>query len=367
MKIAIYQPRVSYYVGGGEIVPLEHAHYLSKIGHDVTIVTTEAPFIKKSDYFVTFCEQNKNISIKYLRVPVDLEWIYKKPAGIDWQRWNEESFYVGRIALDFFSKNKFDVIALHNTLDSIAVPLDQKSVLHLHGYPPSVDSLQAVCLTIPNGLIAVSKYIKEKWQKMVSLPRCEISTNGIRSDYFLPNKDAKKIYDILYIGRLIPIKGVEYLIRSVAIIKKKFPDILVVIAGNGPEKKKLESLTKNLGLSKNINFIGYVKAEDLVSFYNSAKIAILPSYDREGVLTSMLEASSCGIPVITTTACSMREFLKDRVNGLMVKPKDYRSIAKATINLLDNESMRRKIGEKARKTIVSEWDWSKKILKVGKI
>ena len=54
MNIAIYQPRVSYYVGGGEILPLDHGMFLKKCGHKITIITTRASFIKESEYFKNY-------------------------------------------------------------------------------------------------------------------------------------------------------------------------------------------------------------------------------------------------------------------------------------------------------------------------
>lgn len=367
MNIAIYQPRVSYYVGGGEIIPLEHARFLVLHGHKVTLITTRASFIAESEYFKKFRVENKDIKIVYIDVPESLAWIYQIPPGVNWRRWHLESLRIGQLALQYFSFHPFDVVVVHNTFDVIGIPGGQKSVLHLHGYPPHVNSIYEACLALPDRLIAVSKYIKRQWQSMVKLNRCDVATNGIRSDYFVPNPTISKRYDILYIGRLIPVKGAGYLIEAVAKLRKHIPNLRVAIVGIGPEKKTLKTLTRKLGLSRQIKFVGYIDSDQLPDFYNSARMAVFPSFDREGILTTMLEAASCGLPVITTTACSMHEFLRHRKNGLLVRPKSSSALSLAILELYHDEKLRHQLGVVARKDIVTRWDWCIKIKAIEKI
>jgi len=80
MKIAIYQPRISYYVGGGEVVPLEMAKYFASHGHDVTIVTSKTP-MGFSEYFDSYRRQNHKIKFVYLKPCKSIEWIYKIKPG----------------------------------------------------------------------------------------------------------------------------------------------------------------------------------------------------------------------------------------------------------------------------------------------
>lgn len=367
MKIAIYQPRASYYVGGGEIVPLEHAHFLTLHGHSVTLITTKAPFIKESEYFKRFRAENKNIKIIYINVPGYYEWIYRIPPGTDWRRWHLESLSIGQLALRRLFSYKFDIVAVHNVLDIIAVPGKQKSVMHLHGYPLCADSIHEACLALPSCLIADSKYIKCQWQSMVKLNRCVVATNGVRSDYFAPNPAVPKQYDVLYVGRLIAIKGVAYLIKAIAKLHKRVPDMRVAIAGTGPDKGSLEKLTRKLRLSHQIKFIGYVDSNNLPGLYNFARMAVFPSYDREGILTTMLEAASCGLPVITTTACSMHEFLRHRKNGLLVPPRDSIALSHAILEMYRHKKLQRRLGAAARENVVAGWDWNTKIKFVEKI
>ncbi len=68
MKILVYQPRASYFVGGGEIYPLQNIKFFSKFGYDVTLLTTKASFIKPSSYFENFIKENSNVKIEYIEL-----------------------------------------------------------------------------------------------------------------------------------------------------------------------------------------------------------------------------------------------------------------------------------------------------------
>lgn len=367
MKIAIYQPRASYYIGGGEVVALEHARHLALRGHSVTLLTTRALFIEQSTLFQEFRNDNPNVRVRYVEVPDALKWIYDREPGVDWDRWHNESFHVGRLAQDWFRSRRFDIIALHNVVDGVAVPVGRKSVIHLHGFPDRLEDLQRVCLLIPNVHVAVSKYIKERWLDFGTLKSCAVAHNGIDPDRFQPVRGHQEEYDVLYAGRLVPIKGVEYLLKAVATLKSGGAAVRTAVVGDGPDRRRLEKLARTLGIGDDVNFLGRVSDNDLKRLYLSSRMTVLPSYDREGVLTTMLEAASCGKPVVTTTAASMKEFLGDGRNGFLVEPRDAMGLAKAIKRLITNENLRVRLGRQARRDVVSKWKWENRIIPVEKL
>lgn len=367
MNIAIYQPRVSYYIGGGEILPLDHGVFLKKCGHEVTIITTRASFIHESEYFKNYIENHRDIQIDYIDLPQSLDKIYEIKPGKNWNRWNRESLAVGRLARKYFLDHKFDVVSVYNVLDMCAIPHERKSVLHLLGYPARIGTRYRNHLKFPNAVIAVSKYVRDKWLKMTDLKKIYVAENGIASNKFRPVGGSSKKYDVLFIGRLIKIKGVDYLIKAVSILKKGGENYSIAIASDGPERNRLESSAKSLGLNGSIHFLGRIESDTLVDLYNSAKMTVLPSYDREGLLITMLESSSCGTTVITTTACSMKEFIKNGRNGILVKPKNARALANAINMISRNSNLRDRLSKNARAEIVKNWDWDIKIRKVERI
>ncbi|MFA6593904.1 MAG: glycosyltransferase family 4 protein [Candidatus Buchananbacteria bacterium] len=365
MKLAIYQPRASYFVGGGEVVPLQEARFLALAGHQITLVTTRASFIKPSEYFLRFVKNNPKVKVEYIVLPAELQWIYREVPGQRWIRWDYESIHVGRLAFAYFLKNKFDLLLVHNYLDSIAIPPDQKSISYLHGYPPAANYLHELFAVVPSAFIADSLLIKEKWQALAGLTGIQVATNGVDASFFKPQYKKTK-YDVLYLGRLIKTKGVAYLIEAMAELRT-LPDLRLAIAGSGPELSNLKSLANKLGIKKRISFLGYIKDEDLPELYNSSAICVFPSYDREGILTVMLEAAACGRPIITTSACSMSEFLRNGYNGLLVKPQSVSAIAQAIKKLYCQPVVAEKLGRQARKSIKQQWSWEKKIKKMEKI
>lgn len=109
MNILVYQPRVSYYIGGGEVVPLMHLHYLSKIGNKCTLVTTRSKKRPFTDLFQDFLDKNTDIKIVYIDIPEYLEWIYLEEPGNSWLRWDNESIFVSKIALPIINDINCDI------------------------------------------------------------------------------------------------------------------------------------------------------------------------------------------------------------------------------------------------------------------
>ncbi len=116
-----------------------------------------------------------------------------------------------------------------------------------------------------------------------------------------------------------------------------------------------------------IKFQEYLPEEEKNKIYNQSKVCVFPSYAKEGVLTTMLEAASSGRAIITSNCCGMIDFLKDNKNGLLSNPQDESDLAAKIYLLLTNDALRKKLGSQARKDILENWTWSKTILKIEKI
>lgn len=366
MNILIYQPRVSYYVGGAEIVAREQARFLQKLGHHVSILTTRSDYIEPCKSFHEFIDENSDIDIHYLDLPQALAWIYEQKAGHDWDRWNLESLNVARHALSHFDFTPFDLIAYHNVLDAIGCPLQMPSIIHLHGYPETIDDMcRLVLMEEQRPLVAVSNLVGQKWKELASIKQTVPTIyNGIDTKRFAP-EDTKPLYDFLYIGRHIEIKGIQYIIKALSLIDEK--EAKLAIAGTGPYTAELKKMVDDLGLSQQVDFLGFVPDEKLCSLYNQSKIIVLPSYAREGVLTTMLEAAACARPVITTQNTSMEEFLKDGVNGLTVPGQDSHALSQAMSKLYHDKNLRDMLGQNNFKSVTQDWSWEQQAFKLSNL
>ncbi|OGM26729.1 hypothetical protein A3D00_04735 [Candidatus Woesebacteria bacterium RIFCSPHIGHO2_02_FULL_38_9] len=364
MKIGIYIPTASFFVGGGEIVPLMQAKYLAKRGNKIHVSVLKTS--TQTEYFKTFQKENKNIKFDYLKMRLFGSDIPYDKRVVDHKLGHEMYFNLGREVSDYCTIQKFDVVITHYAPAAVSIPASTKQILVLHGVPETKEIVNGVAVRVVDKLVAVSKYVAGGWEKLYNTPRIEVIYNGIDSNLFTSEKTSKDI-DILYVGRLIEVKGVQFLINAVWNLVKNYPDLRVVIGGNGPYEESLRKLTGKLSMEKNIRFIGYIPDNNLRRYYNRSKVVVLPSYSKEGVLTTLLEASSCECAVVTTNCCGMKEFVEDGENGLLVKPKSSKEIAEKIQYLLNNDSIRQKLGKNARREIERNWTWDKSIDRFKKL
>ena len=361
MKILIYQPRASYFTGGGEVYPLQNAKFFSTLGHDVTLLTIKADFLIPSDYFTNFVNDNKNIKIDYLQLDESFRYIYDVPAGIDWARWDRESLWVSRLAYQYMCSNKFDIIAIHNVIDALAVPFGIKHYLHLHGAPSELNYICKFVLEKEKNLVAVSNNVASKWIKLGANSDMKICTNAIDEKIFVVDKNTKRDIDLLFVGRLIPIKGIQYILEALKILNDKYklaPNFVII--GHGPYRDELEKLVKKLRIDKQVKFLGLVSQKDLIKSYQNAKVAVLPSYEKEGIMSTLLEAASCGTPAITTKGTSMEEFARENENALLVEPQSAIDLSEKIYKLLTDEKLAKEIADNAFNTVRKEYTWLSK-------
>ncbi|MDD5084867.1 MAG: glycosyltransferase family 4 protein [Candidatus Omnitrophica bacterium] len=178
-----------------------------------------------------------------------------------------------------------------------------------------------------------------------------VDMNRIISEYAVANPaDVRKslklppeTFVIGSVARLVRDKGHEYLVKAVPEILKEFPNIRVLIIGDGPYRRQLEKLTKCLNLEHYVLFLG--NRRDVIRLLSVVDIFILPAVWREGFGLSMIEAMTAKKPIVVTNICALNTIITPGVNGLMVPPKDSKSIAGAICDLLRDTELREKISD----------------------
>lgn len=159
---------------------------------------------------------------------------------------------------------------------------------------------------------------------------------------------------ILFVGRLVELKGTEYLIKSLA--KTKTKNIHLIIVGGGGLHNELRKLTESLHLENKVTFFGIANHEELGWLYDISNVFVLPSIvdsngATEGLGLVLLEAMESGLPVIATNVGGIPEIVENGKNGLLVKQKDHESIAIATDQILNNEELAKRLVEKSREKV----------------
>ena len=161
---------------------------------------------------------------------------------------------------------------------------------------------------------------------------------------------------VLFVGRLVPEKGVPILLDAVAELVRRDLAIAVTVIGDSPARASLEAEVKARGLSDVVRFEGAVGPDDLRGWYEWADVFCLPSF-AEGVPVVLMEAMATELPVVTTTIAGIPELVKDDVNGLLVPPGRSELIADA-IARLTSPALRVRLGAAGRQSVLTDFDAS---------
>ena len=160
---------------------------------------------------------------------------------------------------------------------------------------------------------------------------------------------------LLSIGRVVPRKGMDMVIRALPRIQGKIPDVLYLVAGEGQYRQELEHLARNLKVESRVRFIGRFSDKDLATLCCSADIFVLPNRyvasegSVEGFGIVFLEAAFYGLPVIAGRSGGAQDAVRDGETVWIVNPESPSEIADAVCHLLENEEQRREMGERGRK------------------
>jgi glycosyltransferase involved in cell wall biosynthesis len=182
-------------------------------------------------------------------------------------------------------------------------------------------------------------------------------------------KDKLNISDllvVLYVGRVVKRKGLDILIKSFYEIRNKRDDVALIICGDGDFLPCCKQLAKKLKINR-IFFLGEVAEEDMASVYKAADVFVLPSCIRsggrdevEGWGLVVNEAMSMGLPVVTTDVVgAAQDLVKENINGYLVKNGDAKELYLTLNRILENERLRKTMGENFRKIFESFNDFNK--------
>lgn len=196
--------------------------------------------------------------------------------------------------------------------------------------------------------VAVSDFILERLRDHPHSPWLRRIYNGIDPSRFATADPRGEEGDCVvgFAGRLIPGKGPDYLIEAVARLRRTHA-IRARIAGEGPERKRLESLARQLGVADIVEFVGLT--HDMPGFWARSAVAVVPSAEfTEACPMTPLEAMACGKPVIATRNGGLPELVVDGRTGMLVEPGDADELARAISRYADDRDLRICHGANAR-------------------
>lgn len=156
-------------------------------------------------------------------------------------------------------------------------------------------------------------------------------------------------------ARLDPLKGHADLMHSMQLLPPGTPPIVLLIAGEGSERERLEAMARELGLTPHVRFLGY--RTDVMDLLRAADFFVLPSL-LEGMPLSVLEAMSYGLPVIATTVGGVPEVVTDGESGVLVPPGDPAALSSAMARLAGDRALRQRLGEAGRRRVLEDFSFA---------
>lgn len=272
------------------------------------------------------------------------------------------------------SKVKFDIFHIHSPLSpsyNDELPLVStihtslvEDIKHFQVVNPTTVSIKLTTYISGRRLIqklidnsnivtTVSSAVAEELKSNYETPNPLVMGNGVDIIKFHPTINKTENY-VLYVGRLDYRKGILDLIEAFKYIKT---DIKLFIVGYGPLYGLIkEEISKNC--MNNVFLLGYLDGKELIKIYQNASIFVFPSY-YEGLPTSLLEAMSCALPIITTKIPAHKELIKNNYNGLLVEINNPLKIAENIDGLMDDRTVAKELGLNARKTVEENYTWDK--------
>ncbi len=273
-------------------------------------------------------------------------------------------------------KGRFDWNAVRRIRELISTR--SIDIVHAHGYKsdiysyaaaPRQTALVSTCHNWPDPTLAMrvyaalDRFILCKFQQVTSpsLSVMKILTqSGIRSSeltyiangieicqfqnfepsltFHIP-AEGKQVVGI--VGRLVPEKGGETLLRAAQLVIKRFPSVLFVFVGEGAARKEWEALSNGLGISANVSFVG--RRDDMPGVYASFNILALPSLN-EAMPMCILEAMASAIPVVASNIGSVPDLVLNNITGYLVPPGDSKALADKLLGLLRNPDHAKNLG-----------------------
>lgn len=180
---------------------------------------------------------------------------------------------------------------------------------------------------------------------------------------FTPGDTKAPRYKLVFVGRLVEKKGVSVLLKAMSLLRDAHPQAELTIIGDGPDRKSLQAMAKQLGLGSTVEFRGSVINRDLPQELRNAAIAVMPSIvarsgDQEGLGLVAIEAMGCGCAVVATDLPAIRDSVRHEETGLIARAGDANSLATQISRLLDDDQLRRRLATDGREFAVANFDWS---------
>lgn len=340
--------------------PLQRAYFLSRRGYEVWVISFLGQInghLNKQDYMKEFDN---------LRSKFNSDQLYICSIGAS--RLFDMSAYLKLFKI--LRKQSFDfVFAHHNIMGSFGVLISRiagiKHVFRVELSDPrlrpfSQRILDLIALAISHAIVCISSSTMNGYsilEQKIFRRKMSVIYNGINLDDALrvsgsrfrkSYKIPKKTFILSYAARFHPIKNHKFLLNAFATLKLKIPNAVLVLAGRGVLRRKSEEQARMLGISDSVIFTDYLTRSELYDLLKDTDIYVMTSIS-EGFSEALLQAMASELPSVLTDIPAFREAIDDGVEGFLIQEGDVMGYVRACKELLENKSLRLRMGHAARK------------------
>lgn len=327
----------------------EHVAALDRRGHDVRVVTTP-----RAAFLAALREARAVLRSAVRSFEPDVVWAHA------WSPWGLAA--------------------------ALGLPGAARLLLTVHGAEvldparsPRYRPLLRTALGGADWVLAVSRFSAEAAVRLgADAARVVVVPNGVDAVRFAPGPRRIDLVErwglagrrvVLTVGGLVERKGQDIVIRAVAALRDRFPDLRYLVVGGWAlaesREADLKRLAADLGVDDRVVFAGFVGEDDLPDVYRLADVFAMPGRyvrDRgwvEGFGISYLEAAACGVPSIATAEGGAADAVADGESGLLVPPEEPAAVAGAIERLLTDEALRARLGAAGRARVLEGFTWDR--------
>jgi glycosyltransferase involved in cell wall biosynthesis len=262
----------------------------------------------------------------------------------------------GLRALPLARKLKVPLITTFHGSDITITNLHhQKTYLGFRYYLANKGKLKASSATF----LAVSQFVRRKLlEQRFPEERILVAYTGVDTMKFKPASTEDRPI-ILFVGRLVEYKGAEFLIKATSEVQQQFPDVELVLIGDGPLRRKLEALAKQS--LRRFRFMGVLPAPEVNGWMNRASLLCMASVttrsgEAEGFGMVCAEAQAVGKPVVAFKSGGIPEIISHENTGFLAEERDWQSLARYLVLLLGNAELRERFGRAGREAIIRQFN-----------
>lgn len=357
MKILQTPARFHPYVGGVENYVYNLSKELIKSGHEVKIICANEPKYNKEEinkikqkrlgFIGKIANTNITPSLPFRILNEDFDVLHTHmptPWSADWS------------AVVSAAKKKPLVLTYHNDIVGNGIA----------NYIAKVYNKTALKFLLKRAekvIVSHSNYLQSSPYLQGHRKKIEIIPAGVDIERFKPGRT--EVEDTVFFLSLLDefhrYKGLDYLLEAMKLVKKEIPRVKLKVGGEGKLLGYYKQKVASLDMKENVDFLGYVPDERIPELYRNCTLFVLPSVSasQEGFGIVLLEALACGKPVVSTGIVGVAEDIKKYNTGVIVKPKDTRSLADAIIQVLHDEKETKRMGSNGRKLVEAKYSWAK--------